>query len=116
VTNNNGPVRLLLNQNALKHHWLQVKLVGTKDNRDGIAARVAVIRRNAGTLWGRVHSDGSYLAASDLRIHFGLGDEAGIEAIGVIWPSGSRELWSNVKIDSLNVFRQGTGKPWDART
>jgi enediyne biosynthesis protein E4 len=116
VTNNNGPVRLLLNQNARKSHWLQVKLVGTRDNRDAIGARVAVIRKDGKTLWGRVHTDGSYLAASDLRVHFGLGDEPGVETVGVIWPSGSRELWSNVKTDSVNILRQGTGRPWSAHT
>src|SRR5262249_56940872 len=62
VTNNNGPVRLLLNQAAARSHWLQVKLTGVNDNRDGIGARVAVIRKNAKPLGGRVHTDGSYLA------------------------------------------------------
>ncbi len=112
VTNNNGPVRLLLNQAAPRSHWLQVKLTGVKDNRDGIGAKVAVIRKNAKPLWNRVHTDGSYLAASDLRVHSGVGGNANVEAVGVIWPNGTREMWTNVKIDSLNTMRQGTGKPW----
>jgi len=112
VTNNNGPVRLLLNQAAAGSHWLQVKLIGVKDNRDGIGAKVAVIRKNSKPLWRRVHTDGSYLAASDPRVHFGLGAEASIEAVGVIWPSGTREMWTNVKVDSMNTLRQGTGKAW----
>jgi len=112
VTNNNGPVRLLLNQAATRAHWLQVKLIGVKDNRDGIGAKVAVIRKNAKPLWGRVHTDGSYLAASDPRVHFGLGGDANVEAVGVIWPSGAKEVWANVRIDSLNTLRQGAGKAW----
>ncbi|HKE05922.1 MAG TPA: CRTAC1 family protein [Blastocatellia bacterium] len=112
VTNNNGPVRLLLNQAAARSHWLQVKLIGVKDNRDGIGAKVAVIRKNSKPLWRRAHTDGSYLAASDPRVHFGLGAEASIEAVGVIWPSGTREMWTNVKVDSMNTLRQGTGKAW----
>ncbi|MFN0112379.1 MAG: CRTAC1 family protein, partial [Blastocatellia bacterium] len=113
IANNNGPARLMLNQGAKANHWLQVKLVGVKDNRDGIGARVAVIRK-AGMLWRRVHTDGSYLAANDPRVHFGLGKEAAIEGVGVIWPGGSREFWANVKIDSLNTLKQGTGKVWEA--
>jgi len=111
VANNNGLARLLLNQNATKQHWLQVRLMGVKDNRDGIGARVAVIRKS-GTLWRRVHTDGSYLAANDPRAHFGLGKEAAIEGVGVIWPNGSREMWTNVKVNSLNSLKQGTGKVW----
>ncbi|MGH9855654.1 MAG: ASPIC/UnbV domain-containing protein, partial [Blastocatellia bacterium] len=102
-----------LNQAAARARWLQVKLVGVKDNRDGIGAKVAVIRKNAKPLWSRVHTDGSYLAANDPRVHFGLGNEASVEAVGVIWPNGSREIWSNVKVDLLNTLRQGTGRSWD---
>lgn len=112
VANNNGPARLLLNENAAKNHWVQVKLFGVKDNRDGIGARVVLMRKSGQTLWYRVHSDGSYLAANDLRVQFGLGKESAIESIGVIWPSGSRELWRTVKPDSLNVLKQGTGTNW----
>jgi hypothetical protein len=115
VTNNNGPARLLLNQIPTKNHWVQVKLIGVKDNRDGIGAKVAIIRKNAKTLWGRVHADGSYLAASDPRVHFGLGKEAGIEAVGLVWPNGSREIWTNVKVDALNVLKQDTGRNWAAK-
>lgn len=115
VTNNNGPVRLLLNQTvqlAAHPHWLQAKLIGVKDNRDGSGARVAVLRKNTRPLWRRVHSDGSYLAASDLRVHFGLGANANVEAIGVVWPSGARELWTKVRADALNTLRQHTGQVW----
>lgn len=112
VTNNNGPVRLLLNQASTRAHWVQVKLMGVKDNSAGIGARVVVIRKNAKPLWDRVHTDGSYLNASDVRAHFGLGRDATVEAIGVIWPNGAKEIWSSIKIDSLNTLRQGTGKSW----
>lgn len=113
VANNNGPARLLLNQSSRTNHWLQVKLTGVKDNRDGIGARVALIRK-AGMIWRRVHTDGSYLAANDPRAHFGLGKDAAIEGVGVVWPNGTRELWVNVKVDSLNQLKQGTGKVWEA--
>jgi tetratricopeptide (TPR) repeat protein len=44
VSNNNGPVRLLLNQTGPRGQWLEVRLQGVKSNRDGIGARVAVLR------------------------------------------------------------------------
>jgi hypothetical protein len=103
-------VRLLLNQNTTRSHWVQVKLIGTKDNRDGLGARVAVYRKSGKTLWGRVHTDGSYLAASDPRAHFGLGKDASVEAISVIWPNDTKERWTKIKVDALNVLKQGTGR------
>jgi hypothetical protein len=113
VTNNNGPVRLLLNQtieNARgRSHWLAVKLTGAQDNRQGLGARVGVQRSNQ-FLWRRAYTDGSYLSASDPRVHFGLGSNAAIEAVIVQWPNGSRELWEKVKADTLLTLQQGSGK------
>ena len=73
VTNNNGPVRLLLNEVGSRRHWLQVQLQGVTSNRYGMGARVGVIRNGKKSLWRRAHTDGSYLSANDHRVHFGLG-------------------------------------------
>ena len=72
VSNNNGPVRLLLNE-ADNAHSLQVRLEGVESNRDGLGARVALLRTNQSLVWRRVHTDGSYLSASSPWVHFGLG-------------------------------------------
>jgi hypothetical protein len=110
VANNNGPARLLLNETAPVGHWLEIRLQGVKCNRDGIGARVAVLREGQKPLWGRVHTDGSYLSASDVRVHFGLGPKPESQVL-VEWPDGSKEKWDHVRADSLNILRQGTGKP-----
>jgi hypothetical protein len=111
VSNNNGLVRLLLNQAPLRGHWLEALLQGTRSNRDGIGARVGVARAGERTLWRRVHTDGSYLSASDVRVHFGLGRSAAVAAVLVEWPSGLKERWDNVRGDLLVTLREGTGKP-----
>ena len=49
VSNNNGPVRLLLNEAAGNNQWLQVRLHGNGDNRQGLGARVALLRKNQAT-------------------------------------------------------------------
>ena len=110
VANNNGPVRLLLNETTPRWHWLEVRLQGVKSNRDGIGARLTV--RRAGSLpplVRRVHSDGSYLSASDVRVHFGLGDSSTASVL-VEWPTGLKEEWANVATDSEIVLREGTGR------
>ena len=114
VTNNNGPARLLLNEIGSHTHWLQVRLEGAKGNRNGIGAKVAVIRKNLKPLWRRVHADGSYLSASDARAHFGLGLEPNLDAVVVQWPGGGQEIWVNVRANTLITLRQNTGKPWSA--
>ena len=110
VTNNNGPARLLRNQVGSRHHWLQVKLEARKGNRFGVGARVAVLRQGQEPLWRWVHTDSSYLSASDVRVHFGLGDKPHVRAVLVEWPDGSKEIWDNVQPDSVATLRQGSGR------
>ncbi len=109
VTNNNGPVRLLLNQVGARNHWLQVRLDQRPANRFGIGARVGVERAGRPTLWRRVRTDGSYLSASDVRVHFGLGSSPSVGALVVEWPDGQRERWASSSGDRLVTLRRGTG-------
>jgi hypothetical protein len=109
VTNNNGPARLLLNVSPRRGAWLQVLLAGVTDNRDGLGARVGIVRDGAPTLWRRVYTDGSYLTAADRRVHFGLGAARPREIV-VHWPSGRRETWPVAGVDRLVELKQGTGR------
>lgn len=112
VANNNGPTRLLRNTVSGKH-WLNVRLEGTRANRAGLGARVAVLRDGRPALWRRAHTDGSYLSANDPRVHFGLGDDPAIQAVGVVWPNGRRELWRDIGGDRFVTLREGSGSNWD---
>jgi hypothetical protein len=110
VTANNAPARLLINQAGGAHHWLQVRLDQPSGNRFGLGARVGVERAGKPTLWRRVKTDGSYLSASDVRVHVGLGAAAKVDALIVQWPDGERERWTSVAADRLTTLRRGTGK------
>jgi hypothetical protein len=110
VTNNNGPVQLLRNQSSCRRHWLIVKLESPGTNRFAVGARVAVLRPGRDPLWRRVHSDSSYLSASDTRVHFGLGDTAEIEAALVHWPDGAQERFEGIQPDGIVALRKGSGK------
>jgi enediyne biosynthesis protein E4 len=109
VTNNGGPVRLLLNQQSAAH-WLQVRLEQPDGNRFAIGARIGLERSGKPTLWRRVRTDGSYLSASDVRAHFGLGASPTVNRILVSWPDGSRETWIDVQPDRVHTLRRGTGR------
>ena len=89
-------MRLLLNQAAARQSLAAGALDQRPGNRFGIGARVGVERAGQPTLWRRVRTDGSYLSASDVRVHFGLGASAAIDAVVVQWPDGQRERWTGV--------------------
>jgi hypothetical protein len=109
VTTSGGPVRLLLNQAGRASHWLQVALEQGPGNRRAFGARVGVERAGRPTLWRRVRTDGSYLSASDARVHFGLGASAEVDAVLVEWPDGRSERWTGTAADRLLRLRRGTG-------
>jgi hypothetical protein len=89
-----GAPQVFMNQ-ASGNHWITISLCGTRSNRDGLGARVEVN--------GQVRfatTAGSYLSASDKRLHFGLGaaTRANIE---VLWPSGIRQQIAGAEIDQI---------------
>ena len=110
VTNNGGPVRLLLNDST-GAPWLTVRLVSATGNRWGFGARVGVVRKGLPTMWRRIGSDGSYLSAGDARAHFGLGSSPEVERVLVEWPDGVREAWRDVPPDRQLILERGTGTP-----
>jgi hypothetical protein len=115
VTNNNGPVRLLLNEaRGAGARWLTIRL-DQPGNRQAFGARVGVERQGQPTLWRRVGTDGSYLSASDARVHFGLGPVASgrVDAVIVEWPDGQRqrERWTGVQVDHAITLKRGEGTP-----
>jgi enediyne biosynthesis protein E4 len=110
VTNNNGPVRLLLNETG-KHngnHWLQIRLRQSRKNLFGLGARIELQQRGR-KLLRRVHTDSSYLSANDIRVHFGLGADPHVERVVVYWLDGSTESWEKIHTDTIITLERGTG-------
>jgi hypothetical protein len=71
--------------------FLQVRLVGTVSNRDGLGATVRV--HCGSRVQTRFHDGKSgYLAQSSLPLYFGLGSDAAVDRIEVVWPSGRRQV------------------------
>lgn len=110
ITNNNGPVRLLLNQVGNRNHWLGLRLVSKNNQRDMLGARVEFIISKDKSLWRRVRTDGSYLSANDPRVVAGMGTANHLEAVRVRWPSGAVEEWKNPPVDQYATLREGSGQ------
>ena len=109
VTNNNGPARLLINHVGQRSHWVGLRLVGGPGRRDMLGARVGVFRNQGPPLWRRARADGSYASANDPRVLVGLGDQAPVSRIRVVWPSGRVEDWTDVAVDRWITLQEGSG-------
>ena len=109
VTNNNGPVRLLLNQIGNRNHWLGLRLVG-KNGRDMLGAQVDVTTSSGAVLRRRVRTDGSYLCGNDPRVLVGLAASAQVKSVRVRWPNGVVEEWKNVIADRYTTLKEGTSR------
>jgi hypothetical protein len=114
VTNNGGPAVLLLNQTVEsggKNHWLEISLRQTPGDRFAFGAWVGIERSGQPALWRRARTDGSYLSASDVRLHFGLGASPAITAVTVQWPDGQRERRTDVPADTHLTLRKSSSPP-----
>src|SRR6266550_4561606 len=108
VNNRGNFPELLRNDGGNANHWLEVLLIGTRANRDGIGSSlkltsegVAHVEQSKGGM--------SYMSASDPRIHFGLGKRAKIESLEITWPSGQTDKLTTVPIDKIIAVKEGAG-------
>jgi enediyne biosynthesis protein E4 len=105
VTVLNGPPEIWMNRSGTqsashRNHWIILKLVGVKSNRDGLGTKVKVTT-SFGTQYNLATTAVSYNSSSDKRVHFGLGSAAGVETIELTWPSGIKQVLKNVKADQI---------------
>jgi hypothetical protein len=107
IVNLNEPPSLLRNDIRGNHHWLKVKLIGTKSNRSAIGARV-VVRYGAKKQAQEVMSQSSFYSSNDPRLHFGLGAETTAD-IEIRWPSGLQEKLKGISADQFLVVKEGAG-------
>ncbi|HKV24765.1 MAG TPA: CRTAC1 family protein [Candidatus Acidoferrum sp.] len=109
VTNNRGDYpELLRNDGGNANNWLEVLLIGTRSNRDGIGASLKL------TSEGFVHVEQAkggmgYMSASDPRIFFGLGKRAKIDSLEITWPSGQVDKLTSLPINKIIAVKEGVG-------
>lgn len=100
-----GPVRLLRNNLDRQSHFLRLKLVGTRDNRDAIGAWVEADVAGR-TLRRQVMPTRSYLSQVELPVTLGLGRLTHVDAVRVRWPDGTWQRVADFVLDGLTVVHQ----------
>jgi hypothetical protein len=90
------PAELWHNVTDHAGHWLNVKLRGTKSNRDGIGASLRI-----GSQVNQMTSASGYASSTYAGVHFGLGTQSTVQKLEIFWPSGRRQTLENVKSDRV---------------
>jgi hypothetical protein len=107
MTTIDGPLRVLMNEGNRSGASVSIRLVGRPPNTEALGSKVEV-EAGGRVQVGQVRRGGSILAASDVRLHFGLGDATAIDAIRVRWPDGSLDRFEAPPIDSnLTICQDG---------
>jgi hypothetical protein len=100
LSNNGGAPQLLRNDGGNANHWLEVQLVGTRSNRDGVGARLK-LTAGGRTLTDERKGGASYQSSQDPRLHFGLGSCPKVDALEIRWPSGTVTRMRDIKADQI---------------
>ena len=106
VTVLNGPPEIWMNRSSNLNHWIILKLVGVRSNRDGLGTKVKVTT-SLGTQYNQATTAVGYNSSSDKRVHFGLGSAGVLDTIELTWPSGIKQVLKNVKADQILTVTEG---------
>ena len=116
---NTGPqlLRCDAGDTVKARNWIKVRTVGTKSNRSGIGARLAVTAQVDGKSSEQaakpmvqieeVRSGGSYYSQNDLRVHFGLDQAKKVDSLEIKWPSGAVDILKDLDVNKLYVIQEG---------
>ncbi|MCZ7639950.1 MAG: CRTAC1 family protein [Verrucomicrobia bacterium] len=106
ILNSRREPTLLRNDSPNTNHWIQVRLRGTRTNRDGIGARIKVVAGDL-TLTDEVHSGRGYQSHYGSCPFFGLGHRTRIDRIEVRWIGGASDILEGVEVDRLLQITEG---------
>lgn len=101
VTRLNGRAELFRNTSSADNHWLSVRLVGHRSNREGIGALIRVVSASGLEQWNRVSTSVGYASSSDRVAHFGLGKDNAVTMLEIHWPGGALQKLENPGVDRL---------------
>jgi hypothetical protein len=99
-----APAELWHNRTERAGHWLALRLVGTKSNRDGIGALVRIASSGDPRWreqWNHMTTAVGYASSTHAPVHFGTGRARTIDRVEIRWPSGTVQALENVAADQV---------------
>ena len=109
ILNSRREPTLLRNDSPSQNHWIQIRLRGTRSNRDGIGARIKVVAGDL-TQVDEVHSGRGYQSHYGMYPHFGLGQRTRIDRIEVRWIGGGTDVLEDVQVDGVLQITEGRSR------
>jgi hypothetical protein len=100
-----APAEIWVNESPAHLHWLEVKLQGTKSNRDGIGALIK-IETKSGAQYNHMTTSAGYASSNAGPVHFGLGPNASADLVEIRWPSGITQQMHDVAADRVIVVKE----------
>ncbi len=113
ISNSGAEPALLINRVGASRNWIQLRLTGTDSSRDAVGTRLTLTTAE-GEQTDQITGGGSYLSASDLRAHFGLGEAARVEEIRIRWPSGKEEVLKDIPVNRILQVTEGRPSEFSA--
>jgi hypothetical protein len=108
VSNSGEAPQLFRNDGGNANRWLELLLIGSKSNRDGVGARVKLVSGNL-TLYDQRKGGMSYQSAQDPRLHFGLKENSIVESLEIQWPSGTLTRLEKIPANRIIAVQEGRG-------
>jgi hypothetical protein len=100
-----APAEIWMNDSPNNNHWLELKLQGTRSNRDGIGARIKVVSKS-GAQYNQMSTSAGYASSSAGPVHFGLGPGATVDMVEIHWPSGAVQQLRDVAVDRVLTVKE----------
>src|SRR5260370_1328855 len=89
-----------------QRHYLKVSLRGTKSNRLGIGARLIASVKGQNLVREQFPLN-SFRSQMPNIVHFGLGDASRVDRLIIQWPSGAKQILSNLAADRHVIVEEG---------
>jgi len=106
MTSLNGPTQVFLNRTSSTNHWILLRLVGDRSNRDGLGAKVKLVQADGVEQYNQAFTATGYSSSSDKRLHFGLGRATRIKTLEIRWASGRVQILEDLPVDRVMTIRE----------
>jgi enediyne biosynthesis protein E4 len=106
ILNSRREPTVLRNESPGDNHWIQLRLIGTRANRDAVGSRVTIVAGDVKQA-AEVHSGRGYQSHFGTRLHFGLGSQDRVDRIEIRWMGGEVEIREDVPANQLLTIIEG---------